>query len=94
MTRFVETTKTCDPKLAQFPVLVTIPGNVPHQVYNPYEEDLIWYYFFPEAECTNTMRYFYPCGTHTDVYQRFPSNERSEQKLKENGNPTDNNNKI
>ena len=66
----------------QFPVLVTIPGNVPHQVYNPHEEDLIWYYFFPEVTCTDTMRYFYPCGTHTDVYQRFPSNERSEQNLK------------
>ena len=66
----------------QFPVLITIPGNVPHQVHNPYDKDLYWYYFFPEVESTNQMRYFYPCGSHTEIYQRFPSSERSEKQLK------------
>ena len=67
----------------KFPTLITIPGNVPHQTFNPGQVDLIWYYYFPEVDTLDNMRYFYPCGeARTEIYERFPSCERSEKTSK------------
>ena len=42
----------------KFPVLITIPGNVPHQVHNPHDEDLIWYYALNRCWRTNLINDF------------------------------------
>ena len=80
--RFTIGTEERDIVATNFPTLITIPGNVPHQTFNPGKEDLIWYYYFPEADSLDNMRYFYPCGARTEIYARFPSCERSEVDLK------------
>ena len=80
--RFTIGTEEKDIVATNFPTLITIPGNVPHQTFNPGKEDLIWYYYFPEADTLDNMRYFYPCGARTEIYARFPSCERSEIDLK------------
>ena len=80
--RFTIGTEEKDIVATNFLTLITIPGNVPHQTFNPGKEDLIWYYYFPEADTLDNMRYFYPCGARTEIYARFPSCERSEIDLK------------
>ena len=48
------------------PTCVIIPGNVPHQVTNPFEKPLKIYYYFPEGERAETdITYYYPDGTIT-----------------------------
>ena len=43
--------------------VVIIPGNVPHQVYNPFTKPLRFFYFFPEGEKVATdIAYFFPDG--------------------------------
>jgi len=42
-------------------VSINIPGNVPHQTWNPNPEPFIFFYFFPEGETLkNDIEYFYP----------------------------------
>lgn len=64
-------------RIVKFPILITIPGNVPHQTFNPGSTDLIWFYFFPETKCCEKMRYFYPNGK---VYEQFPSTKKQERR--------------
>merc|ERR1712019_271195 len=50
------------------PTIVTIPGNVPHQVFNPYKKVLKLYYFFPEGERLDSdISYFFADGAVEEV---------------------------
>ena len=54
-----------------FKELVTIPGNVPHQSWNPYPEPLILFYFFPEGlEPTYEIKYCLPCGSTLSAFPK------------------------
>lgn len=56
-----------------FKELVTIPGNVPHQSWNPYPEPLILFYFFPEGlEPTYEIQYCLPCGSTLSAFPKIP----------------------
>ena len=43
--------------------MITIPGNVPHQTWNPYPEPLMIFYFFPQGEnFKEHITYYFPSG--------------------------------
>jgi len=53
-----------DVKADEDPTLIIIPGNVPHQIHNPYKETLKIFYYFPEGEFfKKEITYYFPDGT-------------------------------
>ena len=57
----------------KLPVLITIPGNVPHYVHNNGEIDLIFHYYFPLIKSVVNMKYFYPNQNGVEIYGRTDS---------------------
>ena len=47
------------------PTLIVIPGNVPHQIYNPNPEPVLFFYYFPQGETFDEdITYYFPDGTN------------------------------
>ena len=46
------------------PTQLIIPGNVPHQMYNPFDKPLKYFFYFPDGEkLDQDIVYYFPNGT-------------------------------